>query len=123
MDRNDALNHFGVLGMKWGKRKSGANRLSRKERNAIKIEVKYKKRNETLNNVLKKDPTAAAKIGKLYLQQGERSVSRVLDIMGKEPTKNLKKAMRQQAGERVAKKVLISIGASALGVGLSKIGK
>lgn len=88
------LQHYGILGMKWGKRRTVIN----------------EKRANTLNRLKQTNPLGEKHYNEIREIRGQRAVNRILDIMGKHPDKSFKSASRQQLGEHVAKRVLLAAG-------------
>lgn len=101
MDEMIEIKHFGVLGMKWGKRKAA------RQAEAVKI------RNKGLDRINKN--RQGVELIALYGARGQKATNRVLTIMGKDKTKTLQSAANKQLGESIAKRVLVVAGASIAG--------
>lgn len=131
-DQGLYLEHFGVLGMKWGRRKHDQNAkgpggpTKRKLVDAVrKGQAKNKKRRELANAAEKK---AREVLGNRYegtkLMLGTRGVNGVATRMT-EKGMTWKKAYRREFGKQVAQMVLLNAGAAvvgtAVGTGLRKL--
>lgn len=57
----------------------------------------------------------------MYAREGPKAADRILDIMSKHPEKSFNSAYNQQIGEEYTKRVLISVGAVAVGTILANL--
>lgn len=113
---DEALIHYGVPGMRWGRRKM--------QKRAQKRAQKKAKRDAARNKVIDRinnNPNDALKLFAAYNVVGEKGTRRILDLMGKDPTRSLDSAIDRQAGEQLAKSMLITFGAVAVGGALAAI--
>jgi hypothetical protein len=105
------LYHFGILGMKWGRRKGIT----------PKAEADFRRRSKVIKKIKAQGKDAETDLGTVYVLRGEKAANRILDLMSKNPERSFRSASIQQQGETFAKNLLISAGAIAVGYGLSRI--
>lgn len=99
------LQHYGVPGMRW------YHRRRRRE------EAREAKRVRTLESLRSKDPTIDKKIKYAARLSGKKSTNRILDIIGKQPSRSFASAEAQYLGESIATAFLLYAGSQ----GISKL--
>jgi hypothetical protein len=107
----EELKHFGVLGMKWRQHKQ--NRLDKK--NAI-----NKKREKIFAN-LSDNERQALLINSV--SAGHKSSMRILDRIGKKPTRSFQSAVRMETARSLTKYFLTIVGAGVIGTTLSSMSR
>lgn len=140
----DELNHYGVLGMHWGKRKgiiSNSNPLLRKKEKKVivpsddhvkKVEIR-KKKMEEMSNAELKAVNERMQLEKTYkelsitqLSTGKRTAKRILNNVGQQQTTNLLNAAvkggLESAGKRAVAKAAANVAAEEAAKAILKTG-
>lgn len=106
MNKETYLQHFGIPGMKWGRRKVAQWKTDQA--------VKDERRGKVFNKSILTNPSAMKTYNKIINGRGKSSANRILDIMSKHPSKSFKSAVRQQRGEYIATRALAVVGSIAI---------
>lgn len=109
---DDYLEHVGIIGMHWGKRK--ARKAEKKTNDNI-------RRVAVIERMRKKDPYIDIEIMNDRINYGKKITNKVLDKMAKDPLREYNSTINTEYTKHVVKRALLIMGATVIGTGLSQI--